>query len=224
MLEGGWHFVPKELEASNNSPASAHDDQSFPHATVDYVHGFPYLNNLYKKADPQYADRFTVPVIWDKKTDSIVNNESSEVIRFLNTGFNSMLSGKEKELDLYPEALRKEIDELNDWVYNDLNNGVYKSGFATKQEVYNSHVKKVFEALDKVEKHLEDGREFLFGTTITEADIRCVIGRRARADWLTSPDCSRQSSASTRSTSSTSNAILALVSTPTRAYALRSPT
>lgn len=172
MLEGGWHFVPKDLESSNTKPQSAHDDESFPHATVDHVHGVHYLNELYSKAQPGYKDRFTVPVIWDKKTSTIVNNESSEVIRFLNTGFNSLLSGKEKELDLYPEALRKDIDEVNDWVYNDVNNGVYKTGFAGNQEVYEGHVAKVFEGLDRLEKRFSDGREFLVGDKLTEADIR----------------------------------------------------
>lgn len=119
--------------------------------------------------------RYTVPVIYDTKLGEIVNNESSEIIRFLNTGFNSLLSGEKKDLDLYPEHLKKEIDELNEWVYNLVNNGVYKSGFATTQEAYEKNVVPLFEALDRLESILSDGRDYLVGNQLTEADVRCVF-------------------------------------------------
>ncbi|WVR09770.1 hypothetical protein IAU60_006846 [Kwoniella sp. DSM 27419] len=172
MLEKGWHFVSKEAAAKKAAPATEHSDETFPNATEDHLFGFSHLRELYFKVQPDYSARFTVPVVWDKKTNSLVNNESSEIIRFFNTAFNDEISGKEKELDLYPEELRKEIDELNEWVYNDINNGVYKSGFATTQEAYEAAVKPLSEALGKVEERLSDGREFLVGGRLTEADVR----------------------------------------------------
>lgn len=171
MLEGGWHFVPKGH--ANTAAASDHDYDSFPGSTEDKLYGSKMLSDLYFKAEPNYSARYTVPVVWDTKTETIVNNESSEVIRFLNTGFNSLLSGDEQSLDLYPEHLRKEIDELNDWVYNDVNNGVYKSGFATKQEAYEDAAGKLQKALEKLDGIL-DGKDFLIGDVLTEADVRCA--------------------------------------------------
>ncbi|ORY25172.1 glutathione S-transferase [Naematelia encephala] len=173
MLEGGWHFVTPSNASKEPSPASAHSFDTFPAATDDKLFGVSYLRELYFKAQPDYSARFTVPVVWDTKQNTIVNNESSEVIRDFNTAFNSLLpQGEKKALDLYPEELRAEIDELNDWVYNDVNNGVYKSGFATTQEAYEKAVIPLFKALDKLEKQLSDGREFLIGGRLTEADIR----------------------------------------------------
>ncbi|WRT63620.1 uncharacterized protein IL334_000543 [Kwoniella shivajii] len=169
MLEKGWHFA---TSSENPSPQSEHSDDTFPNATKDNVFGFSHLRELYFKVNPEYDARCTVPVIWDKKTNSLVNNESSEIIRFLNTAFNNEIKGEKKELDLYPENLRKEIDELNEWVYNDINNGVYKSGFATTQEAYEKAVKPLSEGLTRIEKILSDGREFLIGGQLTEADIR----------------------------------------------------
>lgn len=172
MLEGGWHFVSPSNASKEPAPVSEHSTDTFPGATADKLYGSAYMSDLYYKADKDYNARFTVPVIWDKKGETIVSNESSEVIRFLNTGFNDSLSGKEKELDLYPQELRAEIDELNEWVYNDVNNGVYKSGFATKQDAYETAVNKLEAALKKLEERLSDGREFLVGGRLTEADIR----------------------------------------------------
>ena len=173
MLEGGWHFVPKD--SPNTASVTDHDNDSWPTSTVDKLYGSKMLSELYYRADPDYSARFTVPVIWDTKTETIVNNESSEVIRFLNTGFNSLLEGKEKEIDLYPEDLRKEIDELNEWVYNDVNNGVYKSGFASKQEAYETAVKQLQKSMKRLEEILSDGRDFLVGGKLTEADVRYVL-------------------------------------------------
>ncbi|WVF66438.1 hypothetical protein IAT40_001178 [Kwoniella sp. CBS 6097] len=173
MLEKGWHFVTPENAKSDPAAASEHSNDTFPAATQDHLFGFSHLRELYFKAQPDYDARFTVPVIWDKKTNSLVNNESSEIIRFLNTAFNEQIEDKSaKELDLYPQELREEIDELNDWVYNDINNGVYKSGFATTQKAYEDAVKPLSKALGRVEERLSDGREFLVGGRLTEADVR----------------------------------------------------
>lgn len=141
------------------------------------LYGFKYLKDLYLKADPEYNGRYTVPTLWDKKTERIVNNESSEIIRMFYTEFDDLLPAERREdgpRGLYPEHLRGEIDAMNEWVYHQLNNGVYKSGFATTQEAYDSNVYTVFEALDRIEKHLgEFGHQpYLFGEHITEADIR----------------------------------------------------
>ncbi|KAE8543068.1 hypothetical protein D1P53_000555 [Cryptococcus gattii VGV] len=172
MLEGGWHFVPKDKASAKPAPASAHDNDTFPNATSDPLFGSSHLRDLYFKAEPDYSARFTVPVVWDKKENTIVNNESSEIIRFFNTAFNKELPADKAKLDLYPEDLKKEIDELNEWVYNDINNGVYKSGFASTQEAYEAAVKPLAKALQKVEDRLSDGREFLMGDRLTEADVR----------------------------------------------------
>ncbi|OCF36082.1 glutathione S-transferase Gst3 [Kwoniella heveanensis BCC8398] len=173
MLEKGWHFVTPDNAKSTAAPASEHSNDTFPAATQDHLFGFSHLRELYFKAQPDYDARFTVPVVWDKKTNSLVNNESSETVRFLNTAFNELIEDKSaKELDLYPEELRKEIDELNEWVYNDINNGVYKSGFATTQKAYEDAVKPLSKALERIEERLSDGRDFLVGGRLTEADVR----------------------------------------------------
>jgi len=175
MLEGGWHFVTPENAKKEPEPASAHSSETFPGSTEDHLFGFHHLNQVYRKAEPNYDARFTVPTLWDTKNNTIVSNESSEVIRDLNAAFNSILpDGEKKNLDLYPENLRKEIDELNEWVYNDINNGVYKTGFAATQEAYETAFHALAKALDKVEGVLSDGREFLVGGQLTEADVRSV--------------------------------------------------
>ncbi len=120
------------------------------------------------KADPHYSGRVTVPVLWDKKTDTIVTNESSEIIRMFNTAFDGLTGSK---ADFYPEDLRAEIDALNAIVYDTVNNGVYKAGFATTQEAYEENVVKLFETLDMLEERLGTGR-YLFGDRLTEADWR----------------------------------------------------
>ncbi|WVO14871.1 hypothetical protein L204_102510 [Cryptococcus depauperatus] len=172
LLDKGWHFVPKNLASEKPALASEHNNDSFPGATVDHVNGFSHLRDLYFKAQPDYSARYTVPIIWDKKTHAIVNNESGEIIRFLNTAFNDQIAEDKAKLDLYPEELRKEIDEINEWVYNDINNGVYKSGFATNQQAYETAVTALAKALDRVDGILKDGREYLVGGRLTEADIR----------------------------------------------------
>lgn len=138
----------------------------------DPLFGSKFLRELYFRVDPDYSGRFTVPVLWDKQTNTIVNNESSEIIRMLNTEFNHLLPDEFAKLDLYPENLRAEIDDQNDWVYNTVNNGVYKSGFATKQDAYESNVVPLFQSLDRLEKMLDGGKKFIAGDQLTEADVR----------------------------------------------------
>ncbi|KAF8348534.1 glutathione S-transferase [Amanita rubescens] len=146
----------------------------FPAAEVDPLYHSSHIKDLYLKANPNYNLRFTVPVLWDKKTHTIVNNESSEIIRIFNSAFNDLLPKDKAALDFYPAEHRAEIDELNGWVYDDINNGVYKSGFASKQDAYEKAVHKVFEGLDKAEKILT-GKDYLVGGKLTEADIRLFV-------------------------------------------------
>lgn len=173
MLDGGWHFETPENAEKEAKPASAHDFDSFPAATADKLHGFNYVSELYKKAQPDYAARFTVPVLWDKKENTIVSNESAEIIRDLTQAFDSLLpEGAAKDLDLYPEELRGEIDSFNEWVYDGINNGVYKCGFATSQTAYSAAAEQLAKSLDRVEDILSDGRDYFIAGRLTEADVR----------------------------------------------------
>lgn len=145
----------------------------------DPLYGFTRLRDLYHKADPEYEGRYTIPVLWDKTRETIVNNESSEIIRMFYTEFDELLPAERREVNapgggLYPVHLRGQIDEMNSWVYEKINNGVYKTGFATTQEAYDANVYPLFEALDRVEAHLADPahQPYLFGRHITEADVR----------------------------------------------------
>eukprot|EP01116_Phalansterium_solitarium_P025082 TRINITY_DN941_c0_g3_i3.p2 TRINITY_DN941_c0_g3~~TRINITY_DN941_c0_g3_i3.p2 ORF type:complete len:327 (-),score=135.01 TRINITY_DN941_c0_g3_i3:116-1096(-) len=144
-------------------------EKSHPGSTGDSVNGAKLLREVYFKAQPDYQGSFTVPVLWDKKLNTIVNNESSEIIRMLNSEFNAF--AKHPELDLYPEPLRSAIDETNAWVYDFINNGVYRCGFAKAQQPYETACKALFENLDKVEQILSQNR-YLTGDQLTEADIR----------------------------------------------------
>lgn len=135
---------------------------------ADPVGGAQYLHEVYTKADPHYTGRVTVPVLWDKATGTIVSNESSEIIRMFNAAFDGIGA---KLGDYYPEALRAEIDGLNERIYATVNNGVYKSGFATTQAAYEEAVTPLFETLDWLEERLAT-RRFLTGDAITEADWR----------------------------------------------------
>jgi putative glutathione S-transferase len=144
-------------------------EKNAPGATGDRVNGYRLLRDVYAAACPEFDGTITVPVLWDKKTRAIVNNESAEIIRMLNAEFQEFATAP--ELDLYPEHLRDEIDGLNEWVYNDINNGVYRSGFARKQAAYSSAVRRLFDALDRVEGILAKSR-YLCGDALTEADVR----------------------------------------------------
>ena len=150
MAENGWTFEP--------------GDGVIP----DRVNNANYLFEVYQAADPAYSGRVTVPILWDKKTNSIVSNESSEIIRMLNSAFDDVGA---KPGDFYPEALREEIDEINTRIYSNVNNGVYKSGFATTQEAYEEAVVPLFETLEWLEQHLSTQR-YLLGDVLTEADWR----------------------------------------------------
>ena len=140
----------------------------FSDALPDHLHGYQYLHQLYSAADPKYTGRVLVPVLWDKKTRTIVSNESSEIMRMLNSAFGSMARG---DVDLYPAALREEIDRVNAFVYPHINNGVYRCGFATTQAAYERAFGQLFSALDWVEEELGK-RPYLVGEQATEADWR----------------------------------------------------
>jgi putative glutathione S-transferase len=140
----------------------------FSDALPDHLHRFKYLHQLYSAADPQYTGRVLVPALWDKKARTIVSNESSEIMRMFNSAFGSLAQG---DIDLYPAALRDEIDRVNAFVYDNINNGVYRCGFATGQDAYERAFERLFSALDRVEHQLGE-RPYLAGRHPTEADWR----------------------------------------------------
>jgi putative glutathione S-transferase len=156
MLENSWTFRT-----------------DFSGATGDDLYDLQFLHQLYKKSESKVSTKVTVPVLWDKKLEKVVNNESSQILRILNSSFNE-LEGVNKELDLYPSHLRGEIDEVNNIVYEPINNGVYKTGFAKNQEAYNEAFKELFSSLDSLESRLE-GNNFLVSDQLTEADIRLMV-------------------------------------------------
>ena len=144
----------------------------YPGANRDDVNGVTYMHELYTRADPGISGRATVPVLWDKKRGTIVNNESADILRMMNSGFGALA---DETVDLYPADLREEIDALNARIYPALNNGVYRAGFATTQEAYEEAFAGVFAMLDELEEKLGDGRDFLSGERFTEADIRLFV-------------------------------------------------
>ena len=151
MLDEGWTF-----------------DTGFEGSTGDRLHGLPFLRDLYTRADPKISGRVTVPVLWDRERETIVSNESSEIIRMFNSAFDGLTGNRE---DYFPEALRDEIEAINARVYPGLNNGVYRAGFATSQAAYDEAVAEVFETLDWMEDLL-GRRRYLAGSRLTEADWR----------------------------------------------------
>jgi putative glutathione S-transferase len=140
----------------------------FPECIPDTVNGFHHLYEAYAAAKPDYTGKVTVPVLWDKKTRKIVNNESSEIIRMLNSEFTGIAGD---DTDFYPAALRAEIDQLNDRIYKTVNNGVYRCGFARSQEAYEQAYDALFETLDDLEARLGKQR-YLLGRQLTETDWR----------------------------------------------------
>ncbi|NRB00068.1 MAG: glutathione S-transferase family protein [Rhodobacteraceae bacterium] len=151
MMNDGWTF-----------------DTDFDGATGDTLFGLPFARDIYTRAVSDLTGRVTVPILWDKKQGTIVSNESSEIIRMLNSAFDSLTGNT---LDFWPEDIRDDIEEVNERIYHTFNNGVYKSGFATSQEAYDEAVGELFETLDWVEDRLSRGR-YLLGDRLTEADWR----------------------------------------------------
>ena len=137
-------------------------------STGDAVNGKSKLSEIYLLANPRYSGRVSVPILWDRKRKTIVNNESSEVIRMLNSAFEDFTNVR---VDYYPQNLRAEIDRLNDLIYPNINNGVYRAGFATSQAAYEQAFRNLFDTLDEIEQILSQ-RRYLVGNTITEADWR----------------------------------------------------
>ncbi len=152
MVENGWEF---------RSGDGQHQDHLF---------GSAFMHQIYTRAAADYSGRVTVPVLWDKQQATIVSNESADIIRMFNSAFND-LDGVDSGLDLYPESLRSEIDAVNERVYDTVNNGVYKSGFATAQTVYEEAYTALFDSLDWLEDKLSRQR-YLAGPELTEADWR----------------------------------------------------
>lgn len=151
MLGDGWTF-----------------ETDFDGATGDRLFGLPFARDIYLKADPNASGRVTVPILWDKKRETIVSNESSEIIRMFNSAFNDVTGNTD---DYYPEHLRTKIDAVNDRVYPTINNGVYRAGFATTQSAYDEAIDPLFDSLDWVEDILSR-QKFLAGDQVTEADWR----------------------------------------------------
>ena len=149
MLEQGWTFS---------------DDGDY----VDHLHAYQFMHEIYTRADDKFTGQITVPVLWDKKLNTIVNNESSEIIRMLNSAFDKFTDVK---TDYYPEALRQEIDAVNQPIYDNINNGVYRCGFAKSQTAYERAFDRLFNELDQTEAILSSQR-YLLGDLITEADWR----------------------------------------------------
>lgn len=147
-------------------------DQGWRFAEPDELNGITYLHELYTRTDPMISGRATVPVLWDKKRGTIVNNESAEILRMMNSAFGDLA---DPTFDLYPADLREEIDALNARIYPSLNNGVYRAGFATTQVAYEEAFHQVFAMLGELEVHLGDGRPFLLGDRVTEADVRLFV-------------------------------------------------
>ena len=139
-------------------------------ATGDTLYGLPFVRDIYIKAMPDVSGRVTVPILWDKKTETIVSNESSEIIRMFNSAFDEVTGNTD---DYWPEEMRDEIEEVNARIYDTLNNGVYRSGFATTQEAYDEAVGLLFETMDWLEERLSKNR-YLMGDRMTEADWRLV--------------------------------------------------
>lgn len=151
MLDDGWTF-----------------DTDFLGATGDRLFGKRFMRDIYTEADPKISGRVTVPVLWDKQTGTIVSNESAEIIRMFNSAFDEVTGDRQ---DFWPEELRGEIEEVNARIYDEVNNGVYKAGFATTQAAYDDAVVTLFKAMDWLEERLS-GQRYLVGDQVTEADWR----------------------------------------------------
>lgn len=142
-----------------------------PGHSLDTVNGFQFLSEAYRETDPQYDGRVTVPVLWDRETRRIVSNSDDDIMRMFNEAFNAFTSSR---LDLYPQELRSEIDRMNQFLYESVNDGVYRAGFATSQRVYEVAAHQLFEALDQLEERLARSR-YLFGARYVESDWRLFV-------------------------------------------------
>ncbi|MDV2856671.1 glutathione S-transferase family protein [Oceanimonas sp. CAM02] len=151
MQEHGWTF-----------------DTGFDDTTGDQLYGHNYLHQLYTQADPHYSGRVTVPILWDKQRQTIVSNESADIVRMFNSAFDKVGAHTG---NYYPAELQEQIEQLNSTIYDTVNNGVYKAGFATSQAAYDEAIEPLFATLDRLEQHLNT-RRWLLGNRLTEADIR----------------------------------------------------
>jgi len=142
-----------------------------PGYSLDPINGFNFLSEAYQATNPSYRGRVTVPVLWDTVSKRIVSNSDDDLMRIFNHEFNQFTTDT---TDLYPHTLRQEIDGLNEFIYDNVNNGVYRAGFATSQRVYERAVRRLFDALDQLEKRLED-RRYLFGAQFVETDWRLFV-------------------------------------------------
>jgi glutathionyl-hydroquinone reductase len=145
---------------------------NFPGASQDSLNGVTYMHEIYTRADPHFSGRATVPVLFDKQRNTIVNNESADILRMLNASFGDLA---DDSLDLYPANLAQQIDVLNEHIYHSLNNGVYKAGFASTQQAYDEACLAVFKTLDELELRLMGNGPYLFGDQFTESDIRLFV-------------------------------------------------
>jgi putative glutathione S-transferase len=164
--EKGWAF----RDPSGKIPPGA------PFASTDPVNGFHYLREAYAATDPNFDERVTVPVLWDKETKSIVNNCEDDLCPMFNSVFNEF--ARNKDVDLFPKEIEAEQNKLSDFIYENVNNGVYRAGFASRQRPYEISCRKVFEALDQLEERLARSR-YLFGQQVVESDWRlfCTLVR-----------------------------------------------
>lgn len=162
----GWAFADPKTTPTLPGPSGL-GAYSSKDSIPDSVNHATFVRDLYELVSSE-PTRYTVPLLWDKKQRAIVSNESADIVRMFNSEFNDVVPSS---FDLYPEELRAAIDEVNDWIYNDISNGVYKSGFAASQQAYDEAVTKIFEGLERVEAILATQR-FLVGDTFTEADLR----------------------------------------------------
>lgn len=173
MVENGWEFRPDSEQHR------------------DHLHGLRFLHELYTRAAPDYTGRVTVPTLWDTQKQTIASNESAEIIRMFNSAFND-LDGVRSDMDFYPEGLREDIDAVNARVYDTVNNGVYKAGFATAQDKYEEAYGALFDSLDWLEQRLS-GQRYLVGGQLTEADWRLFTTLiRFDAVYFSHFKCNRQ--------------------------------
>ncbi len=172
LVMRAWKGLEEHIDVSVSHPLMLENGwelrMDFPGATGDLLYGFDKMYQVYLKADPHYSGRVTVPILWDKDRETIVNNESAEIIRMLNSAFDGVGA---RPGDYCPQDLLEGIDAVNDTMYEHVNNGVYKAGFATTQAAYDEAATALFRALEDLENRLGESR-YLLGNTLTEADLR----------------------------------------------------